>query len=329
MNFKIYSLTFMALINFTVALAQAPNNTGTYYKDADGKTGRTLKTALCNIISKGYNQQTYSAIWTAYKTTDTKPGTNKIYDIYSNTSDYTYGVDQAGNYKEEGDVYNREHTFPKSWFGGKKYPMYTDLFHVMPSDGYVNNKRDNYPFGTNNGEKYSSNNNYSKLGRSTTEGYSGIVFEPNDEYKGDMARNYFYMATRYENVIEKWNGDEGAILAQDSYKPYKDWQMNMLMQWSKDDPVSPKETARNDAVYAIQKNRNPFIDYPGLEEYIWGSKVGSPFSYDKYDFSSGIVQIENEERRQNSVIFDLQGRRVEKTTRGIYIMNGKKYLLNK
>ena len=88
-----------------------------------------------------------------------------------------------------------------------------------------------------------------------------------------MARNYFYMATRYENEIAGWIKDGGAILAQDSYKPYKDWQMNMLIEWAKNDPVSPKEIARNEAVYAIQKNRNPFIDYPGLEEYIWGEII--------------------------------------------------------
>lgn len=327
MNLKIYLLAFFAIFNFISVYAQGPNNTGKYYKDADGKKGRSLKTALCGIIGRNYNEQSYSALWTAFRTTDIKPGSNKIYDIYSNATDYTYGVDQAGNYSKEGDNYNREHTFPKSWFGGKIFPMFTDLFHIMPSDSYVNNKRSNYPFGANNGEKYSSKNEYSKLGRCTTTGYSGIVFEPNDEYKGDMARNYFYMATRYENEIAGWTKDGGAILAQDSYKPYKDWQMNMLIEWAKNDPVSPKEIARNEAVYAIQQNRNPFIDYPGLEEYIWGEKMNLSFSYDNYNSATPIIHVETDEQKPNTFIYDLQGRKVENPTQGIYIKNGKKIFI--
>ncbi|MDD7318165.1 MAG: endonuclease [Prevotella sp.] len=327
MILRISSLTLLTIFGFVGVYAQGPNGSDKYYKDADGKKGRLLKTALCGVISRNYNQQSYSALWTAYRTTDTKPGGVKMYDIYSNTSDFTYGTDQAGNYKKEGDKYNREHTFPKSWFGGKSYPMYTDLFHVMPSDGYVNSKRGNYPFGENNGEKYSSNNAYSKLGRCTTSGYSGIVFEPNDEYKGDMARNYFYMATRYENEIANWSGDGGDVLSHDSYKPYKDWQMAMLLEWSKNDPVSPKEIDRNKAVYAIQKNRNPFIDYPGLEEYIWGDKQNQAFSYDNYESVDAIILVETEEQQQNNFIYDLQGRRVEVPTHGIYIINGKKIFI--
>lgn len=203
----------------------------------------------------------------------------KVWDMYSSTTDFTFTSDQCGTYKTEGDCYNREHSFPKSWFNDAS-PMYTDLFHLYPTDGYVNNRRDNYPFGETNGEQYKSNGGYSKLGKCTSPGYSGTVFEPDDEYKGDFARSYFYMATCYEDRIATWNSD---MLAHNSYPAYAKWALDMLLRWAAEDPVSPKEIARNNAVYKIQKNRNPYIDFPGLEQYVWGSKTGIPFDPDNYD----------------------------------------------
>lgn len=331
MDFRLFTSVLLVVFGCTTALAQGPNNSNTYYKDADGKTGSDLKTALGIIISDAdrYNQQTYKQLWTAYATTDIKPDGVHVYDIYSNISNFVYGEDQAGNYKKEGDVYNREHTFPKSWFNDG-YPMYTDLFHVMPSDGYVNSMRGNYPYGetdANGSDKinYKSANGYSKRGYCKTPGYTGVVFEPNDEYKGDLARNFFYMATCYEDRITSWDSE---VLTNSSYKPYVEWHMDMLMRWAEEDPVSEKEILRNAAVYDIQNNRNPFIDYPGLEKYIWGSKVGVPFSYDNYDATDAIMQINDDANGpQDNEIYDLQGRRVKYPTRGIYIRNGRKILI--
>ncbi len=330
MKHKVYISLFMAFVCSIVANAQGPNNSEHYYWNADGKKGSSLKTSLCNIISAGYDQQTYDQVWDAYETTDIKPDGIHVYDIYSNISNFVYGTDQAGNYQKEGDVYNREHTFPKSWFGGKKYPMYSDLFHVMPSDGYVNSMRGSYPYGETDANAYDKNNyksanGYSKKGYCKTPGYTGVVFEPNDEYKGDLARNYFYMATRYENQITSWSSP---VLTNSSYKPYVQWHLDMLMRWSREDPVSEKEILRNTEVYKIQKNRNPFIDYPGLEEYIWGSKVNVPFSYDNYESTNAIIQVEDtESSTHDNAIYDLQGRRVQYPTRGIYIRNGKKIFI--
>ena len=328
MNLRLCSLLILMAFGISVS-AQGPNGSIDYYWNADGKKGSSLKTSLRNIISANYIQKTYKQVWDAYETTDIKPDGIHIYDIYSNITNFVFRTDQAGNYKKEGDVYNREHTFPKSWFDDG-YPMYTDLFHVMPSDGYVNSMRGNYPYGetdANGSEKinYKSANGYSKRGYCKTEGYSDVVFEPNDEYKGDLARNYFYMATRYENEITSWNSP---VLTNSSYKPYVEWHMNMLMRWSREDPVSEKEIARNNAVHEIQNNRNPFIDYPGLEEYIWGSKVNVPFSYDNYEATNAIIQVEDTEgSAQDNAIYDLQGRRVQYPTRGIYIRNGKKIFI--
>ncbi len=266
--------------------AAAPNGSGTYYQNANGKKGAALKTALCGII---YNrtEKSYDYLWTAFRTTD-KRSDGKVWDMYSNITNFTFGTDQAGNYQEEGDVYNREHSFPKSWFGGEVKPMYFDLHHMYPTDGYVNNKRSNFPFGETNSPTYTSENDFSKLGPCSYSGYTGTVFEPNDMYKGDFARTYFYMVTCYEEKLADWyskNSESRATIDGTKYPAFQTWQLNMLMEWAAADPVSEKEINRNNAVYGIQNNRNPFIDYPGLEQYIWGSKTDVAFSYDNYEGS--------------------------------------------
>ncbi len=254
--------------------AQAPAG---YYDHAKGKSGAGLKTALFGIVSN-HTQRTYKQLWEDFKKTDVRSD-GKIWDMYSSVTNYEPGgKHQGANYKGEGDSYNREHSFPKSWFNDE-YPMYTDLFHLYPTDGYVNNRRSNYPFGENNGETYKSKNGFSKLGKCTTPGYSGTVFEPNDEYKGDFARTYFYMATAYEDRIAGWNS---SMLAGNKYPAYAEWVVPMLLRWAAEDPVSEKEIKRNNEVYKIQHNRNPYIDFPGLEQYVWGSMTSTPFDPDNY-----------------------------------------------
>jgi endonuclease I len=300
--------TACLLATAATAWAQGPNNSGEYYKATDGKKGAELKTALCGVIYNrnegGSLDNAYKALWTHFRTTDARPN-GTVWDMYSNKREMTFGTDQAGNYKQEGDVYNREHSMPNSWFGGKVMPMYTDLHHMYPTDGYVNNKRSNFPFGETNGEKYKSANDFSKLGTCTVEGYTGTVFEPNDEYKGDFARTYFYMVTCYEEKLPDWYTNYAysrPTLDGNTYPGLNEWQLKMLMKWAKNDPVSEKEINRNNAVYDIQQNRNPFIDYPGLEEYIWGDKKDVAFSYDNYAtsiqdvLSSGLQKGKQEDR---------------------------------
>ena len=302
-----------------------------YYQAADGKKGAELKTALCGII---YNrtERTYKQLWTDFQTTDKKEN-GKVWDMYSNLREMTFVTDQAGNYKKEGDVYNREHSWPNSWFGGEVQPMYTDLHHLYPTDGFVNNKRSNYAFGETNGESYKSANDFSKLGACTYPGYTGTVFEPNDDYKGDFARTYFYMVTCYEEKLPDWFTNYGTkegvsqTIDGSKYPGLRDWQLEMLMKWSKNDPVSAdKETPRNNAVYDIQGNRNPFIDYPGLEEYIWGSLKDVAFSYDNYQSPTAIITIQAERSTKERMMHNLAGQVVDKTYKGIVIMNGKKYM---
>ena len=330
-NFKHWGL-FIALQFITLSLfAQGPNNTGTYYQNANGKKGKALKTAMFNII-KTHEELSYKGLWTAFRTTDMRED-GKVWDMYSDKTNYVFGSSaQGANYSKEGDSYNREHSFPKSWFGGKVRPMYTDLVHLVPTDGYVNNRRGNLPFGETEGDTYKSHNSFCKVGTCTYPGYRGDVFEPNDMYKGDFARIYFYMATAYEDKIANWKGtDFPNIASHDSYKPYKDWQMKMLMEWSKKDPVSQKEINRNKGIQSLQENRNPFVDYPGLEEYIWGSMQNVAFSYDNYQGVTSIPFIEFEaEPIYPKGWYNLNGQKVGEecpTQKGIYIHNGKKMVV--
>lgn len=240
-----------------------------YYDEAVGKSGKTLQTTLSKIIK--HSDPGYDNLWNIYETTDRRPD-GTVWDMYSNTSKFKFGSDQCGNYSGEGDCYNREHSIPKSWRGGSKY---SDAHIVVPTDGYVNNRRSNYPFGEVGSSSYVSDNSFSKLGTCKTSGYSGTVFEPNDEYKGDFARIYFYAATRYYSECGSWSGDgfSGTF-------PYLDeWVRVMMLRWHELDPVSEKEIERNDAVYASrQGNRNPFVDYPELVELIFGSSTTTAFN---------------------------------------------------
>lgn len=156
--------------------------------------------------------------------------------------------------------------------------MYTDLFHLYPTDGWVNNKRGNLPFGKVENATWTSLNG-SKVGSCATPGYSGQVFEPIDAYKGDLARSYFYMAVCY---MDKNMGYDQSMFEGGSLKP---WALQMLLSWHALDPVSQKEIDRNNAVYAIQLNRNPFIDYPELVNMIFGSDTMQPFVTDVHGYA--------------------------------------------
>ncbi|WP_270214338.1 endonuclease [Coprobacter fastidiosus] len=264
---------FFTLSAYTL-WAQIPNG---YYNAIEGKKDKDLKTALYQIISNnGFKVVGYSGLWDAYKDTDARPD-GKVWDMYSNTSNFTFVTDQdkGSGGIIEGDKYNREHSFPQSWFEKASGDMKSDLFNVYPTDKLVNNKRGNYPYGETNGEIYKSDNGFSKLGACSFPGYSGTVFEPNDQYKGDFARSYFYIATCYEDVFPQFGGE---MTAGNSYPGYKDWVIDLLLKWHRNDNVDSKEIDRNEAVQKKQHNRNPFIDYPELVEYIWGNKKGIAFN---------------------------------------------------
>jgi endonuclease I len=264
---KPFVLLLLFYLSCTLIFAQIPPG---YYDSAEGLSGQALQAALHNII-RDHNSVDYSTLYFWFETTD-KKSDNSVWDMYSDipggTPPYVYYYnmgEECGNYDSEGDCFNREHSWPNSWFGGEVYPMYSDLFMVYPTDGYVNNRRSNYPYGLVQTAGWTSQNG-SKTGGCAWPGYSGTVFEPIEEYKGDFARTYFYVSTRYYTEDAGWPGSDMTIGSQ-----LKPWALDMMLHWNSEDPVSQKETNRNNAVYPVQNNRNPFIDHPEFAYEIWGN----------------------------------------------------------
>lgn len=268
--------------SFTLGSSDGGYDLDAYYADAAGLTGYTLKTALHNII-KNHSSQGYGALWTFYSNHELDnyyEQDGSILDIYSEnpngTDAYQYAavVNQCGSYNSEADCYNREHSFPRSWFGGAVEPMNSDVHHIFATDGYVNAKRSSFPYGKVGTASYTSSNG-SKVGTAlSSTGYSGTVFEPIDEFKGDIARAYFYMATRYQDRLANWQGNSSeanAALNGTTTQVFESWLLQLLKQWHAQDPVSQKERDRNDAAYQYQGNRNPFVDYPHFVNAIWGN----------------------------------------------------------
>ncbi|MFT3919082.1 endonuclease [Cloacibacterium sp.] len=292
-------LLFGLITISSLMLAQIPTG---YYDGTSGLTGAALKTKLSQIITNGHSDMGYGSgtggLWTAYFTTDVdnyyeKDGT--VLDMYSENPNpsingavndsYEYklgqvsaGGNQCGNGKNyENSCYNREHSLPKSFFGGiNATPMANDAHFVIPTDYYVNNKRGNMLYGETNSPIQTFTNG-SKIGISSFPGYSGTVFEPIDEFKGDLARMWLYFVTRYEaKLVDFYNLNiSGSPFDGSTYNGYQQWIINMLLKWSKNDPVSQREIDRNNAVYNFQGNRNPFIDHPEFIEEIWTSTLST------------------------------------------------------
>ncbi len=242
-----------------------------HYSGIDGKSGASLFNAVSTAANKGYKKISYDGLYTAYKTTDMKDG--KIWDMYSDCG-FSTG-DKCGNYKNECDCYNREHSIPQSWWGGGTGNQGSDIFHVIPTDGKVNGMRSNYPLGEVGSASYTSNNGC-KVGTSSFSGYSGKVFEPIDEYKGDLARGVLGAMTKWKG---SWTDGNGNVVFNGNYTAdsnfgLKTYAVNLFLKWHRQDPVSQKELDRNNGIERTQGNRNPFIDYPELVEYIWGNKQG-------------------------------------------------------
>jgi endonuclease I len=238
-----------------------------YYDAAAGLSGSALLIALHNII-KGHTSLSYSFTSTAFHTTDKRPDGN-VWDVYSDvpggTPPYEFAFGPLGSGGSEGIAYNREHSFPQSWFGGSVLPMYSDLWIIYPTDSKVNSERGNFPYGKVGTATWTSLNGC-KLGDCVSPGYSDKCFEPIDGYKGDLSRSQFYVATRYFNEDSSWPG--GGSTSKSQLLP---WAADQYLQWSNGDPVSWKERVRNAAIYEYQHNRNPFVDHPEYASAIYDS----------------------------------------------------------
>lgn len=292
----------IVLLSSLFGMAQIPTG---YYDTATG-TGYTLKTQLKTIISVDNivtGSTGYGNLWTLYanQLRDTfieydNDGT--LFDIYSENpgggknDPYNFtSTDQQdkGNNCAEGECYNREHLVPQSYFENVNlYPMRNDAHHVVPSDKVVNAERGNFPFGKVSIATYTSQNG-SKKGNNLDSGYSAgfssTLFEPLDDFKGDVARSFFYFATRYEdNMDEFFNSVQNTNPTAQKYVPCKsmfdgstnkvfsDTFLNILLTWHRNDPVSNKEITFNNKIYTYQGNRNPYIDHPEFVCQIWSTE---------------------------------------------------------
>lgn len=258
----------LATALLTALLGQAEIPQG-YYDTLSGKSGEELKSAVKAIATPSefsrveYGEET----WAAFRATDVRKVNGKEiwWDMYSNNMLTT----------DAHKSLNIEHSVANSWFGGKNaVNAYCDLFHLNPSDQEANNKKSSLPLGEVGIVAWQ--NGLVKIGapKAGSAGKSSKVFEPADEYKGDFARAYLYIFTAYDE--EEWKTDQ-TMYSYASSAILEPWALEMLCRWAAEDPVDSKEINRNEEIYKIQKNRNPFIDYPELAEYIWGAKKGEPF----------------------------------------------------
>lgn len=280
----------IGLLFCSIGFAQIPTN---FYSNSTGKSGAALRSALRDIAKTGHVKLPYTSsafdVWNAYAFTDVRPAPldSFIWDMYSDkpgsTPNYYFKIytNQCGTAAAEGNCYSREHCMPNSWWGGldnAANPQYSDLHHLFPADQFVNNKKSNFPLGQSLNPTWVSSNG-SKVGPCSVSGYTGTVFEPINEYKGDFARAYLYLATRYMDEIGNWVKNypttESKNLIDTLTYDFKPWFLNMLLTWHKNDPVSTKEINRNNAIYyqTPQRNRNPFIDHPEYVCMIWGGSV--------------------------------------------------------
>lgn len=251
-------------------------------------SGSSMLKALREITAPG-SAGSYAQLWETYKKAYIRSD-GKIFDYYSNISNFRPGTDQAGSYSKEGDVYNREHSIPKSWWGGAEKNQGADPFIVVPTDGYVNNKRSNYPMGPVGSASYQSANGFSKLGSvKSGYGYSGTVFEPDDSVKGDFARIVFYAIAKYSASYDWTSGEGSSTFSGSASTNYglTNYAIKFYSEWSAQDPVSDWERSVNDAIAPIQGNRNPFIDHPEYANTLWGTNSNyTPYPEDSKTLTS-------------------------------------------
>lgn len=244
---------------------------GDYYKFAQGSADSTLKNHIGYIICCGKRYRYGSGskkTWDAFYYTDRDTNTNQVLDMYSNEVRY-FNPEKPTASVAEFDI---EHMLPKSWWGGDVNPAYCDLFHLVPGDYSANRSKSNHAPGIPSDSTF--NNGSFVTGSGEAYGLTR-VFCPADEYKGDFARAYFYIAACYGDSLEWLSSGEPAVaMTNEGWQEFRPWLRDLLLSWHRMDPVSEKELARAIEVNKIQGNRNPFIDYPELAEYIWGNKQG-------------------------------------------------------
>ncbi len=270
-------ITISCILGMTAGMtAAAPDG---YYDKLEGCKGTGLRKAAKGVVRNHTAISYGNSTWEAFMTTDTRVVDGRLcwWDMYSNNN-------VAASDPSSHSGMNIEHSIPNSWWGGSKNDAYKDLFELNPSDSKANSAKSNYPYGEIEGS-CNFDNGVTRVGHPksgmTGSSQGNWVYEPIDEYKGDFARSLFYMFTVYDDIA--WSSSTAWMYTPGSDELLKPWAVEMLLRWAKLDPVSEKEIRRNEAVYKVQGNRNPYIDLPGLEDYVWGAWKNAAFSLANID----------------------------------------------
>ncbi len=287
---KRFFIIFTALCGtISTLLAEMPRD---YYPNTlEGLNGAELKTALHNLIKEhrriayGSRDEDGACTWTVFKQSDRHPD-GRVWDMYSNNSRYFSSGATKGM--------NIEHSVPKSWWGDDypyQYDASYDLHHLVPADADANSAKSNYPLGVVISTSF--DNGVSKIGSGYVNGKTNNVFEPANEYKGDFARMYLYIVTCYQDY--SWTSSAPTMFNSNDYPTLNSYGQSLLLEWHRNDPVSQKEIDRNNAVYEFQENRNPYIDYPFLVEFLWGKWMGEDFSFSGVPLSNPKLTVSKSE----------------------------------
>lgn len=203
-------------------------------------------------ISLGYDGARTFLLGTFYLV-DQGHGNYAVKDVYCDSirgeSDFRGGNSPSPGRIPDSNIVNTEHTWPQSRFSGRhnKGMQKADMHHLYPTDNELNSIRGNNPFGEVAQERRPLKCRASRFGRAASGGAD--VFEPPASHRGNVARSLFYFSIRYDLAIDSR-------------------QEATLRKWAKEDPIDEEEFDRNVEIYKMQGNRNPFIDFQGLEDSI-------------------------------------------------------------
>ena len=318
-----------ALIGVTTSANAIDRKTlAQYASSLQGLKKEQLKAALHKLMDKkkvlpygGGGKGTWWGFWYS----DRDPQTNECYNRYS---DKKFFFDSTNTGKSIAGM-NIEHSFPKSWWGGKKNDAWCDLYNLYPSDSQANSSKSNYVMGVVVNVKEEAGAGYDKVGTGYADGQLVNMWEPGNRFKGEFSRSYMYMATTYQNL--SFTSEGAKQLQTGAYPTLKKWSSDLFRQWSKNDRVDEMEIKRNEAVYKIQNNRNLFIDYPNLAEYVWGDSMDVEFNpYRSITTASddarytGMIAPEDPVTPDNPVVTPQGGTFVKTTTAPVA---GKRYVL--
>lgn len=292
-----FLLSIIMLCATATAGAVTRSSLTNYANSLKGKKKAELKMAVHQLVGSpktlSYGSG-YQCTWWGFYHTDRDEVTNECINRYSAKTFYFKSTN-------DGSVVsgmNIEHSFPKSWWGGGNNKAYKDLYNLYPSDTKANSSKSNYPMGIVE-DVTEESKGYDKVGKGTIDGKkSQWCWEPGAQYKGDFARAYMYMATAYQNLT--WQGTQGKQqLVTGDWPTLKAWAYTLYLKWLKNDPVDQLEVKRNNAVASIQGNRNLFVDYPYLAEYIWGDSTDVAF-----DPATSITTATDDDRYNGTPIID-------------------------